>query len=117
MSLKARLRISIVALVVSVVLALSALNLYSVASAKFGDLAERATSTAQQVQTMLVQSLARQTGDAPPPATLEETKALWAGIVERDQQFAGFLQDTLASYRTILEIQVVGENGRILTTS
>ncbi|MFB3776547.1 MAG: PAS domain-containing sensor histidine kinase [Bryobacteraceae bacterium] len=117
MSLKTRLRVSIVALVVSVVLALSALNLYSVASAKFGDLTERATATAQQVQTMLVQSLARQTSDVPPPASLAETKALWAGIIESDQQFAGLLQDTLASSRTILEIQVVGETGRILASS
>jgi signal transduction histidine kinase len=117
MSLKARLRISIVALVVSVVLALSALNLYSVATAKFGDLTERATATAQQVQTMLVQRLAQQTAELPAPVTLEETKAQWTGIVERDQQLAALLEDTLASSRTILEIQVVGETGRILASS
>ncbi len=117
MSLKSRLRISIVALVVGVVLALAALNLYSVATAKFGDLAERATATAQQVQTMLVQSLAQQTTGLPTPATLEETKAQWTAIVANDQQFALLLQDTLASSRTILEIQVVGETGKILASS
>src|SRR5512147_2831281 len=111
MSLKSRLRISIVALVVSVVLALAALNLYSVATAKFGDLSERATATAQQVQTMLIERLAQQTTGLPTPATLEETKAQWTSVVEADRQFSELLQDTLASSRTILEIQVVGESG------
>ena len=117
MSLKSRLRISIVALVVGVVLALAALNLYSVATAKFSDLTERATATAQQVQTMLVTRLAQQTTGLPAPATLEETKAQWTAIVREDGQFAQLLQDTLASSRTVLEIQVAGESGRVLASS
>jgi signal transduction histidine kinase len=117
MSLKARLRISIVVLVVGVVVALSVLNLRSVATAKFGDLAERATTTAQQVQTMLVQRLAQQTAASPAAATLAETKALWTAIVENDPALERLLEDTLASSRTILEIQIVGEDGRILVSS
>ncbi len=117
MSLKTRLRISIVALVVSVVLVLSAVNLRSLATAKFGDLAERASSTAQQVQVMLVQQLAQRTAETPAPATLEETKAQWTEIVESDKGLSQLLEDTLASSRTVLEIQVVGETGKILASS
>ncbi len=117
MSLKARLRISIVVLVVGVVVALSALNLRSFATAKFGDLAERATTTAQQVQTMLVQRLAQQTADLPPMASLADTKTQWTEIVANDQELARLLEDTLASSRTILEIQIIGEMGTILVSS
>ena len=117
MSLKTRLIVSIVTLVVGVVLALSALNLHSVATAMFGDLAERARMNAQQVQTMLTQRLAQQTAALPPAQTLDETKAQWAGIVERDAEVSRILSDTLASSRTIIEIQIVGESGKILASS
>ena len=117
MSLKTRLRISIVALVVSVVLALSALNLHSVAEAMFRDVAERALTLAQQVQTMLTQRLNEQTAGLAPAQTLDELKARWTGIVANDQELSRQLNLTLASSRIILEIQIVGENGKILASS
>jgi signal transduction histidine kinase len=117
MSLKTRLRISIVVLVVGVVAALSALNLHNLATAKFGDLAERATATAQQIQSMLVRRLEQQTAALPAAPTLEETKAQWISLVRNDRELARLLEDTLASSRTILEIQVVGETGSILASS
>jgi PAS domain S-box-containing protein len=117
MSLKTRLRISIVALVVGVVLALSALNLYSVATALFGNLAESARTIAQQVQTMLVERLDQQATALPPAQTLDETKARWTGLVESDRELSRLLSDTMASSRTIIEIQIVGESGKILASS
>lgn len=117
MSLKTRLIASIVSLVVGVVLALSALNLHSVATALFGDLAERARMTAQQVQTMFTRRLDQQIATAPPAKTFDETKEQWAGIVERDEEIPRILSDTLASSRTIIEIQIVGESGKILASS
>jgi signal transduction histidine kinase len=117
MSLKTRLRIWIVALVVGVVAALAALNLTSVATAKFEDLLERATVTAQQVQSVLVERLSDQMAVRPRPQTLEETKALWSEITEHDEALARFLKDTLASSRTIIEIQIVGEDGKVLAAA
>ncbi len=117
MSLKTRLIVSIVALVVGVVLALSALNLHSIATAMFGDLAERARMTAQQVQTMLTERLDQQTATLPPARTIDETKERWAGIVAKDEEVSRILSDTLASSRTIIELQIVGESGKILASS
>jgi hypothetical protein len=62
MSLKTRLRLSIVALMVAVVIALSALSLHSVATAKFEDVPERAKITALQVESFLIQRLGEQMG-------------------------------------------------------
>ena len=85
MSLKTRLRISVVVLVVGVVTALSALTLESVASAKFQDLEERASSTALQVQGMLVQRLNQRIAERTQPQTFAEQKELWAQIVREDE--------------------------------
>ncbi len=117
MSLKTRLRISIVVLVVGVVLALSALALENVATVKFQDLVERASSTALQVQGTLRERLNQQIAERPQPQTFKEQKAQWEQIVEEDNDFATYLQDTMASSRTVLEIQVVGDNGKVLTSS
>ncbi|HSB12946.1 MAG TPA: ATP-binding protein [Bryobacteraceae bacterium] len=117
MSLKTRLRLSIVALVVSIVLALSALNLHSVATARSEDVLERARMSALQVQSVLVQRLNEQTVKRTPPANLDETKALWSEIVRSDQELTSLLKDTMASSRTTVEIAISGEDGRILTSS
>ncbi len=118
MSLKTRLRLSIVALVVSIVLALSALNLHSVATARFEDVLERARMSALQVQSVLIQRLNERTAQRPtPPVNLDETKAVWSEIVRSDQDLTSLLKDTMASSRTTVEIAISGEDGRILTSS
>ncbi len=117
MSLKTRLRVSIVVLVVGLVLALSALTLHSVATAKFEDLWERANATTLQVQTMLVQHLNQESAALPPAQTIQEAKEQWTRIVEGDTELPHLLEEMLASSRTILEIQLTGDSGRILTSS
>lgn len=117
MSLKTRLRVSIVTLVVTLVSALSALTLYSVAAAKFEDLADRATATALNVQTLLVEHLNFEAAALPPALTAEETKQQWTQMLERDTQMQGLLKDMLAASRTVVEIQVADERGRVLASS
>jgi signal transduction histidine kinase len=117
MSLKTRLRLSIVALMVAVVIALSALSLHSVATAKFEDVPERARITALQVESFLIQRLGEQMAQKPPPGNLEETKALWSEIVEEDEELSHLLEETMASTHTILEIVIAGETGGILAAS
>jgi len=117
MSLKNRLRVSIVALLVGVVLVLSALNLHGAATARFQDVLERANLTALQVQSFLMQRISEKAASVPQPASLEETKRLWAQIVEEDDELARLLEETMASSRTILEIVIAGETGRVLAAS
>jgi PAS domain S-box-containing protein len=117
MSLKTRLRISIVVLVVAVVAGFSALGLLSIADVKFEDLLDRATFIAQQVQSTLLQRLTEKMSAYPPTSSLEQTKAVWTAIVLQDQDLAESLRNSLASSRTVIEIQVVGESGVVLSSS
>lgn len=117
MSVKTRLRLSIVVLVVGVVLALSALSLHSVATALFEEVHERASASAFHVQSLLVQRVTERTALMPPPTTLEETKALWRKVVEEDEELSRLLADTMASSRTIVEISIADENSRVLISS
>ncbi len=117
MSLKTRLSLLIVVLVTLIVIALSALYLHSVASSRFGDLQERATTAALQVQSLLIQRISERTASQPPPADFEGTKSLWSRIVREDAELAGLLKDTMASSRTILEIGIAGADGDVLASS
>ena len=118
MSLKTRLSLLIVALVAGVVIVLSVLYLHSIATARFGDLLERTTTAALQVQSFLLQRIGEQSASVQPqPANLDETKALWHRIVRQDQELPGLLEGTMASTHTILEIEVAGEGGTILASS
>ncbi len=117
MSLKTRLRLAVVALVISIVLALSALNLHSVATARLEDVLERARMNALQVQSVLLQRLDEQSSQQAPPTNLTETKALWSEIIRNDKDLARLLKDTMASSRTTVEIAIIGEDGRVLASS
>jgi len=118
MSLKARLRIAIVGLVVLVVSAISALSTYSLAQARFDDFVQRANGVAQQVKTFLILRVRDQAARRePPPATLEESKKIWTEIVERDDDLAAMLENTMATSRVIVEILIAGEDGQVLAAS
>jgi hypothetical protein len=117
-SVKARLRIVVVALMVAVVSALSALNIHSLVQATFDDALQRAQMNAQQVKSFVIQRVREQTAEwTPRPGNLEEVKKVWIEIVSQDRELGLLLQDTVASSRTIVEISVAGEGGGILASS
>jgi hypothetical protein len=95
MSLKTRLRVSIVGLVAALSLAFSALTLDSVATAEFRDLGERATATTLQAQSVLMQHLNQKIAEQPPVYSLEEAEAQWREIVGRDPVLPRLLADIL----------------------
>ena len=118
MSLKNRLRLSIVALVVTVVLALSALHVHSVVESRFQEGLELATIGGMQVESFLLQIVDEQTASyQPPPETLEDVKKVWSEIIEQDSGLAVLLQKLTGSTPVIVEILVTGENDRILSAS
>ena len=118
MSLKARLRIVIVALMILVVSALSALHMYSLIGAVFDDALQRAQMTSQQVESFVIQRVREQMTEwTPRPATLEEVKKTWTDIIRQDQELGLFLRNTLANSRTIVEILVAGETDQVLACS
>ena len=118
MSLRARLTLLAVGMVAAAVIVLSALQLNSLIGALIDHAVERSQTTAQTVKDLVLERVARETaarGGAPP--SLAESKRLWTGILERDQELAERLARTLAGTRLVVEIAVASETGRILVSS
>jgi signal transduction histidine kinase len=118
MSLKARLRIFVVALMVSVVSALSAVNLYYLTASQSEDALKRVDMSAQQVKNFVIRRVGERAADRQPePRTFDEMKALWAEIIRDDEELQQLLQSTLANSVAIVEILVADESGVILADS
>lgn len=122
MSLKNRLRVSIVALVAAVVLVQSALSLRVAAGNTFNETFERAQSLALQVRFLLTQRVnERALYISPPPVTQDEIRAVFIQIVEQDPVLPSLLEKTLASTPAttpgVIEILICDDTGRILVSS
>jgi signal transduction histidine kinase len=122
MSLKNRLRVSIVALVAAVVLVQSALSLRVAAGNTFNETFERAQSLALQVRFLLTQRVnERALYISPPPVTQDEIRAVFIQIVEQDPALPSLLEKTLASTPAttpgVIEILICDDRGRILVSS
>ncbi len=118
MSVQNRLRFSIIALVVIIVVALSVLHVRSVVEARFEDSCNLASIGAMQVESFILQIVDEQTARRdPPPATLDEVKAVWAEIVEQDAGLAVLLQKLTGNSPTMVEVLVSGAGDRVLSAS
>ena len=125
MSLKTRLRISIVALVVIVVTALSVLHIHSVIEARFDDTVERADTVldrvegnlTKQIKDQIETKLQQQTTPAASEVNLQDLAGLATEIIERDPTLSTMLEQVMATSQAIVEIVVTGENNRILASS
>jgi PAS domain S-box-containing protein len=118
MSIKARLRIAIIALVALVVIAMSALYLYDFTSMTFGGASDRADLIAKEVKGNLVDHLRRET-DARGlhPATLQEWKTIWTEIIMGDPNVTAMLKRTLGDADLVANILVTDDQGQVLAAS
>ncbi len=117
-SLKARLRLAIVALIVLVVSAVSWLHLNRLTETRFEDFAQRARMAAQQIKTFLIYRVRElATRHIPGPATLEEAVALWEQMVGEDAELAAMLDSTVAGAGVVVEILITDRTGRVLAAS
>jgi len=118
MSLKARLRIAIVALVALVVIAMSALYLYAFTNTTVIGATERADFIATEIKGNLVDYLQRETAARGlHPATLDESKQVWTDIIRGDTKVTDMLKRTWGDAKLVAEILVTDENGQVLATS
>ena len=118
MSIKARLRIAIVALVALVVIGMSALYLYAFANTTFTSAAERGDFVAKEVKNNLVDYLQRETAArALHPATLAESKLALTEIIRGDPHVTAMLSRTLGDEKLVADILVTDENGLVLAAS
>src|ERR1700676_5394374 len=118
MSLKARLRVAIVALVTLLVIGMSVLYLYDFAGTTFRATSERAGLVADEVKGNLVEQLDRETaarGIHPP--SLDEWKTNWTQIIGTGSSIGEMLKRTLATDNLVVAILVTDDQGRVLAAS
>ena len=118
MSLKARLRISIVTLVTMLVLMQCVATLRFTIEDKFNEVQDRAESIKQQTRLQVQQRVSdRMAAYKPQPVTFEETKAVIYRLVASDTFLPVVLRSSLIGSPTVGEIQVCDLDGVILTSS
>src|ERR1035438_1463304 len=114
MSLRVRLVLLIVALVALVAVALSALHLDTLVDTLSADALDRSERATQEVSSFLVDHINQHSGEYDPSGG---PTALWYTIVSSDRDIASMLQKTMALSRSIVEINVAGEDNHILASS
>jgi signal transduction histidine kinase len=118
MSLKTRLQLSIVALVVVVVVSLSVLNIHDMIQTRFQDSLELAQNNARQVEGYIVGLVTRRTDERAEPLTgVEEIKQFWTEVVEQDVGLSALMETQAGNSRSAVEVVVTGEDDRILAAS
>jgi PAS domain S-box-containing protein len=118
MSIKARLRIAIVALVALVVIAMSALYLYDFTFMTFTGAAERAESIAKDVKGNLADHLQHETeARGLKPVSLDEWKQAWTEIIRSDPSVTAMLKRTLGDSKLVADILVTDDQGQVLAAS
>jgi signal transduction histidine kinase/HAMP domain-containing protein len=104
LSIRARLRIGILALVTAVVFSLSLLHLHGVLDRTFEDVGERATTMAGQVNATVIETVKRNSGP-------------WQDVVRRDPLLARLLQTTLSRSSAVVDVVVLDSSNRILAAA
>lgn len=118
MSLKARVRIAIVAPVITAVLILLALNIREFVETKFNEMLTRAEGVTRQVGGFLLEHVQNQSAAMKPqPRGLAETKERWSQIVRNDPAISALLKNAISNSGDFIEIFVDGEDGRTLASS
>src|ERR1700722_18284489 len=115
MSLKARLRGAIVALVTAVVVVMSLLYLADFTKASFSAASDRADSIADQFRIYLENHLTLETSShGIHPASPQQWEDTWTEIVRRDPDVGEMLKATLAKADLALAILITDEHGNVL---
>ncbi len=118
MSLKSRLRISIVTLVTLLVIAQSVVSLRFAAEDKFSDALDRSQAIAEQVRHLVLQRVNEQARSVEqPPSSMDEMRLLWQNLVEDDVALPDLLIKTAANASAVIEIMVCDDAGAILASS
>jgi len=118
MSLKARLFVSILAVVFTVVVALSALNLNHAIRESFEDVDERAQLIAQQVRTFVQEIIHERTADLSlDQKSSEEIKRTWSALVRNDPRLSRALETTVRNSSFVIDIAVVNDDNLVLASS
>jgi PAS domain S-box-containing protein len=118
MSLKARLRGAIVALVTAVVVVMALLYLSDFTKATFSAASDRADLVADQFRIYLENHLKLETAaHGIHPTSEQQWEDTWTEIVRRDPDITEMLKDTLAKADLALAILITDDHGNVLASS
>jgi len=116
MSLKLRLLVTMVGLVVVTSVVLSAMHLNAVTSIWLSHVSERSSTTAQFVKRWVMHRVEQSTQNSPS-ASIDEIRANWRDALAADEEFPIMLAGLLAQTRSIVEISVADEHARIIAST
>jgi signal transduction histidine kinase len=118
LSLKARLHLATIVMVLMLVFILAGLNLQRSLQQTFHDVQERAQTNTTMLRDFLVQRIDdRVMTRRPVPQGLEETKRVWRQILQEDLLIPQLLQKAMASSTLVFDILITGPDGVVLTAS
>ncbi len=118
MSLKARLRGAIVALVTAVVVVMSLLYLSDFTKATFSAASDHADLIADQFHVYLEKHLQVETATLGiHPGSVSQWEDTWTGIIRQDPDITELLKATLAKADLALAILITDEQGNVLAAS
>jgi PAS domain S-box-containing protein len=118
MSLKARLRGAIVALVTAVVVVMSLLYLSDFTKASFSAASDRADLIADQFHIYLENRLKVETARLGVyPSSSQQWEATWTALIRQDPDITELLKDSLAKADLALAILITDEQGNVLAAS
>ncbi len=117
LSLKARLHIATIVLVLTLVFFLAGLNLHRSLQQTFREVQERAQTNTTMMRDFLVQRIDDRVMKwrPAPPRGLEETKQVWRQILQEDLLIPQLLQKALASSALVADILITDQDGKVLT--
>jgi signal transduction histidine kinase len=117
MSIRVRLILLVLTLVVVVTAALSGLQVKNLIDNWSADALARAQLTAQQTKSMLLDQIDRATAGRPAPAGLDALKELYTETIRGSPEIAQNLIALVATMKVVVEIHIAGEDGLILSSS
>ncbi len=118
MSLRARLRLAIVALVAVVVTGLSALYLFDFTRASLDNASNLGRNIANNAKGYVIERFTRVLSERPaPPSTPDAYKQAWTEIVRTDPLISAMLQRSRANADMVANVAIAGQDGRILAAS
>ncbi len=115
LSIKARLRISIIVLVVTIILTLSVLHLDGVVGESLEDTAERAHLLGDQIKSYVIET----TNRSIPPAgvSLATRKQVWYDAIKQDPILPRLMQQSLTHSSSVVEVAILDSDNRVLASS
>lgn len=118
LSLKTRLRLGILLLVLGIVVVLAALNLHRELEQSFSNVRKQSLANADLVKSFVLSRVQERQALVPSlPKTYEEYIALWQRIIENDSQLSQLLVNGVGSNGMIMAIYVTDDKSNILAAS